>query len=63
MEIFDSLNHFLHTHPTLIAEMMFLFRIKTWLLCGLMIFFVFLMYRTDKKERADRAKRDDNFEA
>jgi len=63
MEIFDSLNHYLHTHPGLLAEMMFLFRIKAWLLCGLALFFVFLMHRTRKKEQAELAKRNDNFEA
>ncbi|MGJ0491521.1 MULTISPECIES: hypothetical protein [Methylobacter] len=63
MEIFDSLNLYLHSHPTLLAEMVFLFRIKAWLLFGLAMYFVFLMHRTQKKEQAELAKRDDNFMA
>ncbi|WAK03053.1 hypothetical protein [Methylobacter sp. YRD-M1] len=61
MEIFDSINLYLHSHPTLLAEMMFLFRLKAWILCGLALYFVFLMHRTQKKEQAELAKRDDNF--
>jgi hypothetical protein len=61
MEIFDTLNVYLHSHPTLLAQMVFLFRIKAWILFGLALYFVVLMHRTDKKEKAELAKRDDNF--
>lgn len=61
MEIFDTLNLYLQTHPALLAQMVFLFRIKAWILFGLALYFVILMHRTGKKERAELAKRDDNF--
>lgn len=61
MEIFDTLNVYLHSHPTLLAQMVFLFRIKAWILFGLMFYFIILVYRAEKKEKAELADKDDNF--
>ena len=50
MEFFDSLNHYLMTHPIMLDQLEFAFRIKYWLLLGIAVYFVLLPYREHKKE-------------
>ena len=50
MELFDSLNLYLMTHPVMLDQLEFAFRIKHWLLLGLAIYFILLPYREHKKE-------------
>ena len=50
MEIFDSVNLYLMTHPVSMGQLEFAFRIKYWFLLGLAIYFVLLPYREHKKE-------------
>ena len=50
MELFDSLNLYLMTHPAMLDQFEFVLRIKYWLLLGLAIYFVLLPYREHKKE-------------
>lgn len=50
MEIFDSINLYLMTHPVMIDQLEFVFRIKYWGLLGLALYFVLLPYREQKKE-------------
>ena len=50
MELFDSLNLYLMTHPVMLDQLALAFRIKYWLLLGLAIYFVLLPYREHKKE-------------
>ena len=42
MELFDSLNHYLMTHPVMLDQLEFAFRIKYWLLLGVAIYFIIL---------------------
>ena len=50
MELFDSINLYLMTHPVMLDQLEFAFRIKYWLLLGLAVYFVTLPYREHKKE-------------
>jgi hypothetical protein len=50
MDFLDSLNHYLATHPVMLDQLEFAFRIKYWLLLGIAIYFVLLPYREYKKE-------------
>ncbi|MCF6203517.1 MAG: hypothetical protein L3J59_07590 [Methylococcaceae bacterium] len=50
MDIFDSINLYLMTHPIIIDQLEFVFRIKYWGLLGLALYFVLLPYREQKKE-------------
>lgn len=50
MELFDSLNLYLITHPISLDQLELAFRIKYWLFLGLAIYFVLLPYRDHKKE-------------
>ncbi len=50
MELLDSLNLYLMTHPVMVDQLEFAFRLKYWLLLGLALYFVFLPYRERKKE-------------
>jgi len=50
MELFDSLNLYLMTHPVMLDQLEFVFRIKHWLLLGLAIYFILLPHREHKKE-------------
>ena len=50
MEFFDTLNHYLMTHPIMLDQLEFAFRAKYWLLLGLAIYFILLPYREHKKE-------------
>lgn len=50
MEIFDSINLYLMSHPIMLGQLEFAFRIKYWILLGLAIYFVLLPYREHKKE-------------
>ncbi len=49
MEFFDSLNQYLMTHPIMLDQLEFVFRIKYWTLLGLAIYFFLLPYREQKK--------------
>ena len=64
MELFDSLNLYLMTHPAMLDQLEFAFRIKYWLLLGLAIYFVLLPYREHKKEvrkQKELSKKRDHF--
>ena len=50
MELFDSINLYLMTHPIMLDQLALVFRIKYWLLLGLAIYFLTLPYRERKKE-------------
>jgi len=50
MEFFDSLNHYLATHPVVLDHLEVAFRIKYWLLLGIAVYFVLLPYRRYRKE-------------
>ena len=50
MEIFDSINLYLMTHPVALDDLALAFKIKYWLFLGLAIYFVILPYREHKKE-------------
>lgn len=59
MELFDQLNLYLTTHPAMLAQLAFAFKIKYWILLALALYFIFLPYRHSKKE-STRVKRDEN---
>lgn len=46
---FDQINFFLHTHPDGIARLVFLLRVKCWLLMAIMGYFLYLIHREQKK--------------
>ncbi len=50
MDFIDSLNLYLMTHPIMLSQLEFAFRIKFWLLLCLAIYFLFLPYRQRKKD-------------
>lgn len=50
MEIIDSFNLYLMTHPLMLDQLELAFRVKYWALLGLAIYFVLLPYREYKKE-------------
>jgi hypothetical protein len=50
MEIFDSINLYLMTHPVMIDQLELVFRVKYWCLLGLALYFVLLPFREQKKE-------------
>jgi hypothetical protein len=52
---FDQINAFLFTHPHALAKLIFLWRVKSWLLTALMLFFLYLIYK-DQKEQQPRGK-------
>ncbi len=54
MDIFDSINLYLMTHPIIIDQLEFVFRIKYWGLLGLALYFVLLPYREQKKKSKNR---------
>jgi hypothetical protein len=63
---FDQINFFLHTHPDMLAQLAFLFRVKCWLLTLLMGYFLYLIYKDQKdqaKSRSGKAKASARFEA
>jgi len=64
MDIFDSINMYLMTHPVMLNDLELAFRIKYWLLLGLAFYFVLLPYREHKKEMRKQkalAKKNDHF--
>jgi len=64
MEIFDSINLYLMTHPIMMDQLELAFRIKYWLFLGLAIYFVLLPYREHKKEikkQREQAKTNGHF--
>lgn len=61
MEIFDQLNLYLLSHPVMLAQLEFMFRMKFWIFLGLALYFITLPYRDSKKQRAKEASKDDNF--
>ena len=61
MDFFDSLNLYLMTHPVMLDQLEFLFRIKYWLLLGLAIYFVVLPYREHKREIREQKKLSKTF--
>ena len=50
MELFDSINLYLMTHPIMLDQLALVFGIKYWLLLGLAIYFLTLPSRERKKE-------------
>lgn len=60
---FDQINFFLHTHPDMLAQLVFLFRVKCWLLTLLMGYFLYLIYKDQAKSRPGKAKVSGRFEA
>ena len=64
MEFFDSLNHYLATHPVVLDQLEFAFSIKHWILLGIAVYFVLLPYRQYKKEikrQIELSKTDGHF--
>lgn len=64
MDFLESLNLYLMTHPVMLSQLAFVFRIKFWLLLGLAIYFISLPYRQrrkDLKKQLELAKRKDRF--
>lgn len=64
MEIFDSINLHLLSHPEMLSQLEFLFRVKFWLLLGLAFYFISLPYRQhhkDVKNQAEKSKKRDRF--
>ena len=51
MEIFDSINFYLMSHPAMLEQLALLFWIKSWLLLGLAFWFFFLASRETIKKR------------
>ena len=52
MGIFDFMNSFLHSHPVMLDQLEFAFRIKFWLLLILAFYFILLPHREKiKKEK------------
>lgn len=51
MEFFDSINHYLMTHPVMIEQLESILKIKSGILLGLAAYFVLLPYREQKKQR------------
>lgn len=56
MAFLDSLNQYLMSHPVMLDELEFLFRIKYWVLLGLAVYFVLLPCRENKKEMRQQAE-------
>lgn len=54
MEIFDSLNQYLLSHPDMMSQLQFAFVIKWWLLLILALFFFYLPYHERKKKLAKK---------
>ncbi len=52
MEIFDSINLYLMSHPVMLEQLALLFRIKFWLLLGLAFWFLYLASRETVKKRS-----------
>ena len=50
MELFDSINLYLMTHPIMLDQLKLVFGIKYYLLLGLAFYFLTLPYREHKKE-------------
>ena len=61
MEIFDSLNIYLSSHPVMIDQLMTVFRIKFWLLSGIALYFLFLPSRENKKNQKEAATKEGQF--
>jgi hypothetical protein len=60
MELFDQLNLYLHTHPVMLDQLEFAFRIKYWVLLALAFYFILLPHRHSKKKSV-RKLDDDQF--
>jgi len=52
MEIFDSINLYLMSHPAMLEQLALLFRIKFWLLLGLAFWFLYLASRETINKRS-----------
>ncbi len=66
MELFDSINLYLASHPLMLDQLELLFRIKFWLLLGLAIYFLLLPYRQhqlDIKQQQKPSKTPGRFQA
>ena len=53
---FDQINAFLHSHPHWLSHLAFLFRFKLGLLAGLMLVFLYLIYKEQSKHRAEKSE-------
>lgn len=60
---FEHINTLLHTHPHLLAQLAFLWRVKCSLLTLLMAYFLYLIYREDARKAREKRKRVYHFEA
>ena len=52
----EHINLLLHTHPHLLAQVAFLFRLKCWLLNVLMGYFLYLLYKEPPQDLPKREK-------
>lgn len=50
MEIFDTINQYLMTHPNVLATLEAAFRLKFWIFLALAVYFVSLPYRQYRKD-------------
>lgn len=51
MEIFDAINAHLASNPMMMDQLEMMFRIKFWLLLALLVYFLSLPYREQRKRR------------
>ena len=61
MGIFDFMNNFLHSHPVMLDQLEFAFRIKFWLLLILAVYFLLLPYREKSKKGKKQLLRRNQF--
>jgi hypothetical protein len=61
MEIFDSINLYLSTHPAMLDQLELLFRIKFWILLVMALYFMTLPYRHARKQQAQLALKEGYF--
>ena len=61
MEIIDSLNIYLSSHPLMFDQLITVFRIKYWLMSGIALYFLFLPLRESKKKQKEAVTKKGQF--
>lgn len=53
---FDHINFLLHTHPHMLAQLAFFWRLKCWLLNVLVVYFLYRIYKAPAQVVRDKTK-------